>query len=1002
MSADRNLLFGVLACQMDFITREQLVAALNAWVLDKPRSLSEILVQHGALAEAQRRLLEPLVEQHVMDHGNDPQRSLAAVSSVSGIHEQLQRVADADVQHTLNFLGSEAGRLDGPTRRPEGNVEGARYRVLRPHARGGLGEIFVAKDTELNRDVALKEIRAGRDQVENRARFILEAEITGGLEHPGIVPVYGLGHYSDGRPYYAMRFIKGDNLAEAIKRFHGEPGGLSARNYDSIGFRRLLQRFIDVCNAVAYAHSRGVLHRDLKPGNIMLGKYGETLVVDWGLAKVQTGQEPAGLATGDEDTLRPTSGSGVTPTQQGSALGTPAYMSPEQAAGKLGELGPASDVYSLAATLYHLLVGKPPNADRDVMEILALCQQGKVPPPLSVVPTIPNAINAVCLRAMATHPGDRYRNAEELAAEIERWLADEPVVAWPEPVSARARRWMRKHPGPVAGIAATLIVGIIGALIGAYVLGDKNRQLAKFNSDLQVARADADNKRDTAQANYRLALDAYNDMVHGFQLKLEARAGTLDLRKELLEKARQGLQALLSKAEQAGNADNTLTWTHLRMGDVLQVLGEVGKANQQYQLAHDRITQFLLVDPKNFLALHDLSAALDRLGDIALKQGKAAAALANFRGSQTIREQLAAAKPDNLNAQRELYVSVNKLGDSQLQLGNPKEARSHYLDGLQIVERVCQAHPQNQQLQRDLSIAFHRLGSVNMQLGDGPAAVAYYRRRLGVLEKIAQADPANVQIQSDRSGALINLGTVLHQVGELDESFTNYRSGVEACERMVQMDPKNAMAQQGVATGYYKLGSAFQWEHQYVEARECFEKALARFERLQQDGWIENARQMIGPTWTFQAWLDDTKTRLTFCKNAERAMADLAFAMKQPKDDIPALLRARIRMLAAKDDAPSCIATAEAVTTLDIIDAEGDFDAACIWSVCAAVAKEQAAACADKAMLHLRQSVDAGFDDLQRLKTDKDLATLRPREDFKKLMADVAEKRNAEKQTGKK
>src|SRR5207245_1911041 len=129
---------------------------------------------------------------------------------------------------------------------------------------------------------------------ESRARFLLEARITGGLEHPGIVPVYGLGTYADGRPFYAMRFVQGDSLKEAVERFHREKATLPAGER-TLRLRALLGRFVDVCNAVAYAHSRGVLHRDLKPGNVMLGKYGETLVVDWGLAKVVGQAEPEAM-----------------------------------------------------------------------------------------------------------------------------------------------------------------------------------------------------------------------------------------------------------------------------------------------------------------------------------------------------------------------------------------------------------------------------------------------------------------------------------------------------------------------------------------------------------------------------------------------------------------------------------------------------------------------------------------------------------------------------------
>ena len=194
-----------------------------------------------------------------------------------------------------------------PSARPP--ADGQRFRVLRPHARGGLGAVFVALDDELHREVALKQILDRHaDDPTSRQRFLLEAEITGGLEHPGIVPVYGLGTYADGRPYYAMRFIRGDSLKEAIERFHADEALKRDPGRRSLELRKLLRRFLDVCNAIDYAHSRGVLHRDLKPGNIMVGKYGETLVVDWGLAKA-TGQVRR-RSRPSERTLMPSSASG--------------------------------------------------------------------------------------------------------------------------------------------------------------------------------------------------------------------------------------------------------------------------------------------------------------------------------------------------------------------------------------------------------------------------------------------------------------------------------------------------------------------------------------------------------------------------------------------------------------------------------------------------------------------------------------------------------------------
>ncbi len=466
MAADRDFLFGLLALQNGLIQQAQLVAAVRAWTGDKSRPLLDHLVAMGHLAPGHRPVVEGMGELLLQAHDGDVTKSLTAFPADRSTHAGLTELADPDIAETLGHVASgyDATQADadgtasysiGPA-----TTDGQRFRVLRLHARGGLGAVFVALDAELNREVALKQIlEKHADDPVSRARFLLEAEVTGGLEHPGIVPVYGLGIDADGRPYYAMRFVRGDSLKEAIDRFHADPALKADPGRRSLELRQLLRRFTDVCNAIEYAHSRGVLHRDIKPANVIVGKHGETLVVDWGLAKLLGRVEPG--ADADEPTLIPNSASGSAETLPGRSLGTPAFMSPEQAEGDIENLGPRSDVYSLGATLYYLLTGQPPVVG-DLNAVLRAVKRGELTPPRRVDATIERALEAVCLKAMALRPADRYATPKALAEDVERWMADEPVSAWREPLSRRARRWAKRNRTAVTAAAVALLAGMVG------------------------------------------------------------------------------------------------------------------------------------------------------------------------------------------------------------------------------------------------------------------------------------------------------------------------------------------------------------------------------------------------------------------------------------------------------------------------------------------------------------------------------------------------------------
>jgi tetratricopeptide (TPR) repeat protein/tRNA A-37 threonylcarbamoyl transferase component Bud32 len=373
---------------------------------------------------------------------------------------------------------------------PDRPVTGTRYRPLRLHARGGLGEVHLAHDEELHRDVALKRMRGGcADDPDSLRRFLLEAEVTARLEHPGIVPVYGLVHDAAGQPCYAMRFIEGQSLKEAVEQFHqaDRPGRDAGER--TLALRKLLGDFVSVCKAIGYAHSRGVVHRDLKPQNIMLGKYGEVLVVDWGLAKKV--QRTDAERTGGEESVKPTTAeSDGEGTRLGQAMGTPAYMSPEQAEGRWDILRPASDIYSLGATLFALLTGRAP-FQGSTHDILEKVKRGEILPPRQVHKDVPRPLEAICLKAMARRPEDRYETALDLADDVERWLADEAVTAYPEPWTARAGRWLRRRKPLVISAAAILLVLALGG--GAAVFwyqhqeADHQRRLGDTQNGLELA-----------------------------------------------------------------------------------------------------------------------------------------------------------------------------------------------------------------------------------------------------------------------------------------------------------------------------------------------------------------------------------------------------------------------------------------------------------------------------------------------------------------------------------
>ncbi len=628
-----------------------------------------------------------------------------------------EMTTDVDEVETVNLLrrpeapvraeiGDRGERIESGTFRFE-QYEG--YQIRREIGRGGMGIVYEASQASFGRHVAVKVMpdHAAGDEQRVR-RFLREAELNSVLEHPGIVPVHGTGRDIDGRPFYVMRFVRGESLREAIDAYHDPTEGTTTRDRDpatrSLQLRELLRRFLDVCNAIAFAHSRGVIHRDIKPENILLGPYGETLIVDWGLAKLH--RAPDHKSQGDDVTAFADLGSAETETMAGQILGTPRFMSPEQATGDLDRVGPASDIYSLGATLYCVLTGHAPIEGSRPDEVLAKVGRGEIRPPRDVCPGLPPALEAITLKAMALQPEDRYGSAGQLAEDLERWLADEPVSAYREPWTLRLSRWLTRHRTPVMAVVASLVVALVGvgglATIqwqGRADLAAVNGQLLDSNRNLLAANRREAQARRRAEGRIELALGAIEQFREAVETHLEVkdRPENTPLRRDLLQAPlafyQQLRDDLLDDAAADPEARFRLAEALESLGMLSQQLGSGVSSIEQLREAADLFGETARdadasVDLRQ-RARDQRVATLVELGTArADVLGDRDAALADFANGRTLAEVEVAARPDDPTPRENLARILFKQGRMHFKAGAMERALAH---AEQAVEQIAPA-----------------------------------------------------------------------------------------------------------------------------------------------------------------------------------------------------------------------------------------------------------------------------------------------------------------------
>ena len=305
------------------------------------------------------------------------------------------------------------------------DFEGTKYEFIRKLGSGGMASVFLARDCQLDRLVAVKVVSLAESSTTLITRLTREAQIVARLEHPGIVPIHDFGTLPDGRAYYVMKYVEGVTLEEFV-----------AQNTNRADLLRIFQK---VCDAISFAHSRGVIHRDLKPANIMIGEFGAVLVMDWGIAALLR-NEP--IAQSSSST---TMGTNSEITAHGTILGTPAYMSPEQARGDNVSIDHRTDIYSLGALLYFILTGKAPFAGNSAESIRLAVLSGDFTAPRQFNRDVPKALNAICLKSMSLTPESRYHASSHLSQEITNFLDHLPVSAYRENPIEQVTRWIIRN-----------------------------------------------------------------------------------------------------------------------------------------------------------------------------------------------------------------------------------------------------------------------------------------------------------------------------------------------------------------------------------------------------------------------------------------------------------------------------------------------------------------------------------------------------------------------------
>ncbi|MBM80788.1 MAG: hypothetical protein CMJ78_09360 [Planctomycetaceae bacterium] len=658
----------------------------------------------GETVAALRSLVDGEANQQLTDPNIiESLQSYVSIAEQAGIH-MVDFCPNVDMSDMPETVDSQPITMDE-----------SRYTLTRVHGEGGLGRVWLARDGDLQREVAQKELRQNRADEEQSRRFVREAQITGQLEHPNIVPIYELTQL-DNRVYYTMKFLRGETLQQEIKSYHrklkkGEPTRLE--------LRQLLSSCIAVCNAMAYAHDRSIIHRDLKPQNIMTGGFGEILVLDWGLAK-RLGEVDSPKST----TISISEFADMEMTVEGQVIGTPAFMAPEQADGNQKLIGIETDIYGLGA----ILTGRPPHKSEPVTRrthmMLAQISSGPTPRPREDLDSVPKPLDAICSKAMERLPEDRYESAADLAQDVRRWMADEPVSVFEESLFDRTRRWLRRHRTVAASSALALtVITIVSVIAAIYINNARNRvEVAlKAESEALAAEKQALSDAETAREAERLAKvdatkrfaqaqEAVDEFLTGASDVLKYWPGGVTVRERLLEEAAERYQAFATESD-----DPELTFTaavaSIRLGDVFQMLNKRDEADSAYKKAQKVLIGLIEEFPDRQDTQLELGRCQTRMASMYARFGENDESTETYKQAIAVLEKLLDADNDNEDVREALALAYLNRGEGLIAQGQDADAEAVLMKAETYLERLAKL-PSSERYQLGLASCNDKLARV--------------------------------------------------------------------------------------------------------------------------------------------------------------------------------------------------------------------------------------------------------------------------------------------------